>query len=175
MPLSTRNHWLPRVTPGRSAALADFLPRMRLMNVDLPTFRDADDHHADGLADQTLLIPLGDLVRQQRANRTGERLRTIAAAAVGLDDRHALLTEMLRPDSRHVRISQVDAVKDHHARLACCNLIHIRVAGHLRNACVHDLTDRIHLLDILRHLPAGLCHMSGIPLNIHITSPFQNR
>ena len=38
MPLSTRNHWLPRVTPGRSAALADFLPRMRLMNVDLPTF-----------------------------------------------------------------------------------------------------------------------------------------
>ena len=52
---------------------------------------------------------------------------------------------------------------------------HIRVAGHLRNACVHDLTDRIHLLDILRHLPAGLCHMSGIPLNIHITSPFQNR
>ena len=55
------------------------------------------------------------------------------------------------------------------------NLIHIRVAGHLRNACVHDLTDRIHLLDILRHLPTGLCHMSGIPLNIHITSPFQNR
>ena len=47
--------------------------------------------------------------------------------------------------------------------------------GHLRNACVHDLTDCVHLLDILRHLPAGLCHMSGIPLNIHITSPFQNR
>ena len=137
--------------------------------------RNLDNHHADGLADQTLLVPLGDLVRQQRANRTGERLRAVAAAAVGLDDRHALLAEILRPNSRHVRVGQVDAVKDHHARLACRNLIHIRVAGHLRNACVHDLTDRIHLLDILRHLPAGLCHMSGIPLNIHITSPFQNR
>ena len=38
MPFSTRNHWLPRVTPGLSAALADFRPRMRFINVDLPTF-----------------------------------------------------------------------------------------------------------------------------------------
>lgn len=108
------------------------------MNVDLPTFgMPTTITRTD--ADQTFFVPLGDLVRQQRANCTGERLRAIAAAAVGLDDRHALLTEMLRPDSRHVPVSQVDAVEDH-TRLACCNLIHIRVAGHLRNACVHDQT-----------------------------------
>ena len=38
IPLSTRNHWLPRVTPGLSAALADLRPMMRLMKVDFPTF-----------------------------------------------------------------------------------------------------------------------------------------
>ena len=37
-PFATVNHWLPRVTPGRSADTALLRPATRLMKVDFPTF-----------------------------------------------------------------------------------------------------------------------------------------
>ena len=129
--------------------------------------RDADHHHAHRLAHKAFFVPLGDLIRQQRAHCVCERLRACAGAAVGLDDRHALTAEVFCPLRGLFRVRQIDAVEDHQPRLARGDLVHIRVARHLRDARVHDLADRVHLLDILRHLPAGPGHVPGIPLNVH--------
>ena len=137
--------------------------------------RNADHHHAHRLTHKALFVPLGDFIRQQRAHRVRKRLCACARAAVGLNDRHPLRTEMLRPCRGHLRVGQIDAVEDHQPRLACGDLIHVRIARHLRDARVHHLTDCVYLLDIFRHLPAGFCHMSGIPLNIHFTPPIRTR
>ena len=93
---------------------------------------------------------------------------TFTALAVRGDGCPALGFEIIRPFGCRFRICKIHAVQNYNPGLVSTNAINIRIATGNGDPGVHDLTYSIHLLQVLLHLAAGLGHVTGIPLDIHL-------
>ena len=129
--------------------------------------RDADDHQLQRAAGLSLVRIALQLLRQHGADGGHEAVDAAAALAVRAHNGHALRLPVILPDVRSGRIGQIDAVEDHHAGLLPADGVNVRVPAGKRDACVHDLADGVHELEVSLHIPPGLGHVARIPLDIH--------
>ena len=132
---------------------------------------NAHDHNADGLTHLSLgFLPLNQLLAGL-SGAVGELLEKSALLAVGLHHHIALTAIIGSPLGSDGRIGLVDPVEHDHTAFALTKAIQIGVAGGLGNTGINDLADHIHIFQILHHDPTGSGHMSGIPVNAHLTPP----
>ena len=128
--------------------------------------RNSQNHHPQHPV-LALLRVSPELLRQQLPDSRRELLGSRPGSGVGFQHREALFPEIRRPLPGARRIRLIHAVQHDQPGLARRQRVHIRIpAGH-RNPGVQNLAHRIHIFQLLRNHPAGLGHMTGVPLNIH--------
>ena len=108
-------------------------------------------------------------------DETGSSLQEAAdalpALCVRLQDSKAEAFEIRAPAGGHLRIGEIAAVQDHKPRFAGGEAVDVRVPAGIRDAGVEDLAYRVDQLDVFFDHPAGLGHVTGVPLDVHALKP----
>ena len=129
---------------------------------------DAGHHDLQRPTYLTLFLIALELLGQHGADGWNKSADALAALAIGLQHRHPLAFKPGRPAAHHGRIRLIDAVEHHQARLSSHNLIQIRIAAGGRDARIKNFADPVHQFEALLHHPAGLGHVAGVPLYVHL-------
>ena len=109
-------------------------------------------------------------------------LGLVGEVRVGVDDRvldlagdgvvgrrvDALGTEEVQPRAGRRLIGQIGLVQQQHAALAGNEPVQIGIAAGIRQSGVAQLDHHIHAAELLGKLPFRLCHMSRVPVDIHV-------
>lgn len=65
-------------------------------------------------------------------------------------------------------IGQIGLIQKHYSRLSSAKCINIRITAGKRHSRIHQLDEQVYKFDVLLHHAFCFCHMTRIPLIIHI-------
>ena len=139
----------------------------------LANIGNSNDHHTQRAVHALCGISLNFLL-QYRTDSGLKIGNSLSAFAIRCQCCHSTAAKPGDPPFRCVRIRQIRPIQNNNTGFICTNGIYIRVSAGHRDPGIHDLTNRIHLLQICFDLAAGLGHMTGIPLNIHTFKAHQD-
>ena len=71
------------------------------------------------------------------------------------------------------RIRQIRLAQENHTALSRTERVNVRISAAYGDPGIHQFDHKIHKTDVFLHHPPCLCHMSRIPLYIHVFLLYQ--
>ena len=166
-------HIYPLLAPGDTGPvprLGGLLPGYLVDEGGLAHVGHPHHHGPHRTAHLALLPPFGDLILQHVLNHGGKLVHAASRFGVRLQHSVALTAEKGGPLFVPGGVGLVGPVEDDEPGLAGADAVDVRVpAGH-GDAGIDDLHHDIHVFQVRLDLPAGLGHVSGVPLNVQGSS-----